>query len=61
MRLKVHYYTAMTRTPSEAILETHQWIEIRGQTVLRGQQKINKRLVNRSIAKDEIIKTEEVR
>jgi hypothetical protein len=56
-KVKVSYRDA-NNISQTAVLEGCRWTEIRGQRVLRGQQRINGRLVNRSLADWEVQKVE---
>jgi hypothetical protein len=48
-------YEAANGEARTVTLQNAEWQKIRGVAVLRGQQKINGRLVNRSIAATEIV------
>jgi hypothetical protein len=60
MSATIHYRDSR-RKVCQAVLQTYYWMKLRGTHVLRGQQRINGRLVNRSFAQDEIIKIEETK
>jgi hypothetical protein len=54
MTLRVTYEASNNERPTITLYNA-EWQKIRGVAVLRGQQKINGRLVNRSIAATEIV------